>query len=74
LPSAAVFALPQVGRPRRSCVGKHGLDRTHDRRAGLFMARCSSMSAPDQIWPMGLAIPLPAMSGAEPCTGSNVDG
>jgi hypothetical protein len=24
--------------------------------------------------PMGLAMPLPAMSGAEPCTGSNKDG
>ena len=33
--------------------------------------RKSSISAPDQIWPMGLAMPLPAMSGAEPCTGSN---
>ncbi len=33
--------------------------------------RCSSISAPDQICPIGLAMPLPAMSGAEPCTGSN---
>ncbi|MCY1217816.1 hypothetical protein D9M72_297460 [compost metagenome] len=32
------------------------------------------MSAADQIWPMGLAMPLPAMSGAEPCTGSKSDG
>jgi hypothetical protein len=30
----------------------------------------SSIIAPDQIWPMGLAMPCPAMSGAEPCTGS----
>src|SRR6185312_3031434 len=30
--------------------------------------------APDQIWPIGLAMPLPAMSGAEPCTGSNIEG
>ena len=30
--------------------------------------------APHQIWPMGLAICFPAMSGAEPCTGSNSDG
>jgi hypothetical protein len=28
----------------------------------------------DQIWPIGLATPWPAMSGAEPCTGSNSDG
>jgi hypothetical protein len=27
--------------------------------------------APDQICPKELAMPLPAMSGAEPCTGSN---
>jgi len=30
--------------------------------------------APVQIWAIGLAMPLPAMSGAEPCTGSNMDG
>src|ERR671910_102471 len=36
--------------------------------------RCSSIMAPDQIWPIGFATPLPAMSGAEPCTGSNMDG
>ena len=30
--------------------------------------------APDQIWPIGLAMNLPAMSGAEPCTGSNIEG
>ncbi len=30
--------------------------------------------APDQIWPSGLAMLRPAMSGAEPCTGSNSEG
>src|SRR3974390_2140720 len=30
--------------------------------------------APDQIWPIGLAMPWPAMSGAEPCPGSNTEG
>src|SRR5690606_11236958 len=36
--------------------------------------RWYSIMAPDQIWPTGLATPLPAMSGADPCTGSNIDG
>src|SRR6056297_1607989 len=35
---------------------------------------CSSIIAPHHIWPIGLAIPCPAMSGAEPCTGSNMEG
>ena len=30
--------------------------------------------APDQIMAIGLAMPWPAMSGAEPCTGSNSEG
>ena len=32
------------------------------------------MRTPVQAWPRGLAMPFPAMSGAEPCTGSNMDG
>src|ERR1017187_9488157 len=36
--------------------------------------RCCNIIAPDQICAMGLAIPFPAMSGAEPCTGSNMEG
>src|SRR5439155_125717 len=36
--------------------------------------RWSSIIAPVQIWAIGLATPRPAMSGAEPCTGSNIDG
>src|SRR2546423_11920371 len=30
--------------------------------------------AADQICPIGLAMPWPAISGAEPCTGSNTEG
>src|SRR5580704_5369199 len=36
--------------------------------------RWRNIMAPDQICPMGLAIPFPAISGAEPCTGSNIEG
>ena len=36
--------------------------------------KCSSICAPAQTCPIGLHTPLPAMSGAEPCTGSNMLG
>ena len=42
--------------------------------AACLSPRCSSIIAPDQIMPIGLAIPCPAISGAEPCTGSNTLG
>ena len=74
-------APPCVALPPRSgvrgadAVGEHALDRrARSRAAASAWPRKSSISAPDQIWPIGLAMPLPAMSGAEPCTGSNSDG
>src|SRR5262249_58628053 len=43
--------------------------------AALFASpRCSSNMPADKIAASGLAMPLPAMSGAEPCTGSNMLG
>ena len=36
--------------------------------------RWSSIIAAAHICPTGLAMPLPAMSGADPWTGSNIDG
>src|SRR5215475_12288433 len=36
--------------------------------------RWSSIIAPAQTAPTGLARPVPAMSGADPCTGSNMPG
>ena len=42
--------------------------------AASFSPRWSSIKAPDHICPIGLAIPFPAISGAEPWTGSNNDG
>src|SRR6266849_2577368 len=43
-------------------------------RAASFSLRCSNIMAPDQICATGLAMPFPAMSGAEPWTGSNIEG
>ena len=74
-PRPSVVALPPMS-------GVRGADGSASTRsiapttafAASAWPRCSSISAPDQIWPIGLAMPLPAMSGAEPCTGSKSDG
>ena len=68
-------ALPPRSRVRGAGLGEDPLDaRRRSRPQPSRSPRCSSIIAPDQIWPIGLAMPLPAMSGAEPCTGSNSDG
>jgi len=54
----------------RGPLGQHGRSR-RTMRSPRLVSRCSSIIAPDQICPMGFAIFFPAMSGAEPCTGSN---
>ena len=47
----------------------------YDRRARLPSRRdARASSRPTRSAPIGLAMPWPAMSGAEPCTGSNSDG
>mmetsp|Transcript_36612 Transcript_36612/g.84976 ORF Transcript_36612/g.84976 Transcript_36612/m.84976 type:complete len:483 (-) Transcript_36612:1085-2533(-) len=71
-PSWAQEALP----PRSGVLGAAGSASTASMAAmtascAAWWPRKSSIIAPAQIWPMGLAMPLPAMSGAEPCTGSN---
>src|SRR5208282_4735894 len=80
--SASATALPQVlvsAGPPRSRVRSFGSASTFSIALTMAAAasaspRCSSIIAPDQIWPIGLAMPSPAISGAEPCTGSNMDG
>ena len=44
------------------------------RAAASASPRKSSIIAADRMAAIGLALPVPAMSGAEPCTGSNIDG
>ena len=44
------------------------------RAAASASPRNSSISAADRMAAIGLALSWPAMSGAEPCTGSNIDG
>src|SRR5207244_6938819 len=73
LPTSVVEALPPMSRVRGPSTSTRSIARTMAPAASLC-PRCSSIIAPDQIWPIGLAMFLPAMSGAEPCTGSNTDG
>ena len=73
-PTVAVVAPP----PRS---GVRGLGRSKScrtafriRSAARGWFKWSSIIATDRIAAKGLAIPFPAMSGAEPCTGSNMLG
>src|SRR5207249_8393546 len=73
-PTSAVDALPPRSRvtvlpssTRRSIAATTA-------RAASGWPWCSSIIAPVQTCATGFAMPLPAMSGAEPCTGSNIDG
>src|SRR5687768_12727157 len=72
-PTSAVPALPFMSGVCGPSRITRSIARTTSAAAWLW-PRCSSISAPDQIAPIGLAIFLPAMSGAEPCTGSKIDG
>src|SRR5262249_57075583 len=73
LPHVTVSALPPRSRVRSVFSASTRSIASTMARPASFSPRCSSIMAPDQIWPIGLAMPWPAMSGAEPCTGSNTD-
>src|SRR5262249_15172778 len=57
---------PAAGRPAGTALRKAAPPRGS--------SRWSSSIAADRMAASGLAMPLPAMSGAEPCTGSNMLG
>src|SRR5712664_2530762 len=72
-PTSAVPALPFMS----GVCGPSMMTRSIARRmsaAASGWPRCSSISAPLQMVASGLAIFRPAMSGAEPCTGSKMEG
>src|SRR3989338_2182922 len=72
-PTSAVPDFPFMSGVRGPSTITRSIARTTSAAASA-RPRCSSISAPDQIAPIGLAMPLPAMSGAEPCTGSKIEG
>src|SRR5712672_3221741 len=74
LPQAVVSALPPRSRVRSVRSPSVRSIAATIEAAAAFSPRWSNIIAPDQIWPIGLAMPWPAISGAEPCTGSNTDG
>ena len=55
-------------------AGQLGATASVTRAAASAWPRWSSSSAAESTAATGSATPLPAMSGAEPCTGSNIDG
>ena len=73
LPISCVLAVPPRSRRARA-LGEHGLDRAHDGGRGVLVAEMVQHhgAGPDLADRVGDA--RPAMSGAEPCTGSNIDG
>src|SRR3954467_6602233 len=78
-PSTARVASAVVAVPPRSWVRSPSSSArsTADSRAAASVSKpspCRSIIAPDRNMARGLATPRPAMSGAEPCTGSNIPG
>src|SRR5262245_2762238 len=71
LVTSIVFALPPRSGVRERPAFNTAPTAARIEAAERSRPRCSSSSAADRIAASGLATPLPAMSGAEPWTGSN---
>jgi hypothetical protein len=65
---------PRCQGPRRARAGKYSLDRCLDAAERSRLNEVLEHHRAARICAMRLAMTLPAMSGAEPCTGSNIDG
>src|SRR5688500_2261112 len=72
-PTCEVLALPFMSGVCGPSMMTRSMARTMSAAASAW-PRCSSISAPDQMAAIGLAMRRPAMSGAEPCTGSKIEG
>ena len=73
-PNSLHMALPPMSRVRTS-VSRNNFSIAFTMASAAWLwPRCSSIMAPDQIWPIGFEMPFPAISGALPCTGSNIEG
>ena len=65
-PSSCVEELPPISGVRTFACARIAAIACSTESAASLAPKCRSIIAPDQICPMGLAIPLPAISGAEP--------
>src|SRR5256886_9717645 len=73
-PISSVVGFPPMAGVRAFDRAKVSAIASSTASAASEAPRCLSIIAPDHICPMGFAMPLPAISGAEPWTGSNMDG
>src|SRR2546430_13951921 len=73
-PISSVVALPPMSGVRTFDRAKVSAIAVSTASAASITPRCLSIMAPDQICPMGFAMPFPATSGAEAWTGSNLVG
>ena len=72
--TSAVVAVPPMSGVRVRSSARLATMVVSKAVAGSSRPRWRSMSTTEASMPTGLAKPCPAMSRAEPCTGSNIDG